>query len=108
MVSSISSQAIAPATLLRGQGAWGEALTRLPQLCQHPFLLGRSISTQPLRDQLSSDLESLGLSVTAGIFSLIAARLISSVLLVKFKLATPSWLPGVEKFLMQANFLPID
>ena len=65
MVSTISSQAIAPATLLRGQGAWGEALNRLPKLCQRPFLLGRSISTQPLRDQLSSDLESLGLSVTA-------------------------------------------
>ena len=64
MVSSISTQAIAPATLLRGQGAWGEALTRLPQLCQRPFLLGRSISTQPLRDQLCIDLASLGLSVT--------------------------------------------
>ena len=64
MLSPISSQAIAPATLLRGQGAWDEALPRLPQLCQRPFLLGRSMATQTLRDQLSSDLEALGLSVT--------------------------------------------
>ena len=61
MLSPISSQAIAPATLLRGQGAWDEALPRLPQLCQRPFLLGRSMATQTLRDQLSGDLEALGL-----------------------------------------------
>ena len=65
MESSISSQAIAPGTLLRGQGAWGEALPRLTQLCQRPFVLGRSRATQVLRDQLSSDLEGLGLTVTA-------------------------------------------
>jgi len=65
MVSPISSQAIAPTTLLRGQGAWGEALPYITQLCQRPLLLGRSMATQPLRDQLSSDLEFLGLSVTA-------------------------------------------
>ncbi len=64
-MSSISSQAIAPAILLRGQGAWGEALKSLPQLCQRPLLLGRSMATQSLRDQLRSDLETLGLSVTA-------------------------------------------
>ena len=65
MLSPISSQAIAPATLLRGQGAWDEALPRLPQLCQRPLLLGRSMATQILRDQLSSDLEAVGLTVTA-------------------------------------------
>ena len=65
MLSPISSQAIAPATLLRGQGAWDEALLRLPQLCQRPLLLGRSMATQILRDQLSSDLEAVGLTVTA-------------------------------------------
>ena len=65
MFSPISSQAIAPATLLRGQGAWDEALPRLPQLCQRPHLLRRSMATQILRDQLSSDLEAVGLTVTA-------------------------------------------
>ena len=65
MVSPISSQAIAPTTLLRGQCAWGAALPYITQLCQRPLLLGRSMATQPLRDQLSSDLEFLGLSVTA-------------------------------------------
>tara|TARA_Y100000739_G_scaffold182835_1_gene161107 strand:+ start:577 stop:1677 length:1101 start_codon:yes stop_codon:yes gene_type:complete len=64
MESSISSQAIAPGTLLRGQGAWGEAFPRLKQLCQRPFVLGRSRATQVLRDRLSSDLEGLGLTVT--------------------------------------------
>ena len=65
MVGLISPQAIAPTTLLRGQGAWGEALSRVPHLCQRPFLLGRSSATHLLRQQLNSDLERIGLSVTA-------------------------------------------
>jgi hypothetical protein len=105
MLSPISSQAIAPATLLRGQGAWDEALPRLPQLCQRPLLLGRSMATQILRDQLSSDLEAVGLTVTAQIFDLIVVKSIFIVLPVKPKPVMQFWLPVAERFLMQESCL---
>ena len=66
MSSTISSHAIAPANVLRGSGAWGEALPLIAQLCQKPFVLGRSEATAELRQTLSSDLAATGLSVAAG------------------------------------------
>ena len=66
MISSISSHAIAPANVLRGQGAWTEALPLIAELCQKPFVLGRSAGTAELRQKLKSDLEATGLSVAAG------------------------------------------
>ena len=66
MSSTISSHAIAPANVLRGSGAWGEALSLIAELCQKPFVLGRSGATAELRQKLKSDLEATGLSAAAG------------------------------------------
>ena len=66
MSSSISSHAIAPANVLRGDGAWGGALPLIAALSQKPFVLGRSAATAELRQTLSSDLEATGLSVATG------------------------------------------
>jgi glycerol dehydrogenase-like iron-containing ADH family enzyme len=61
---STASHAIAPAQLLRGPGAWAEALPLLPSLGQHVLLLGRSQATDGLRRQLQLQLEASGLRVT--------------------------------------------
>ena len=66
MSSTIASHAIAPANVLRGGGAWGESLPLIAELCQKPFVLGRSGATAELRQTLSSDLAATGLSVAAG------------------------------------------
>ena len=63
--SSLQQHAIAPATVLRGEGAWSEALPLIADLCQAPLLLGRSAATQSLRTGLKSDLEQQGLRVTS-------------------------------------------
>ena len=62
MVRSISSHAIAPAKVLRGDGAWDEALPQIKSLCSRPLLLGRSASTAELRQRLQADLEAQGLN----------------------------------------------
>jgi glycerol dehydrogenase len=64
---STSSHAIAPAQVLRGPGAWAEALPRVANLGQHVLLLGRSQATGGLRRQLQADLEATGLQVTPGL-----------------------------------------
>ena len=61
MVRSISTHAIAPAAVLRGDGAWSDALPRIASLCSTPLLLGRSGATARLRDRLCTDLERAGL-----------------------------------------------
>ena len=63
--SSLQQHAIAPATVLRGEGAWAEALPLIAGLSQAPLLLGRSAATQALREGLKSDLEQQGLRVTS-------------------------------------------
>ena len=63
--SSLQQHAIAPATVLRGEGAWAEALPLIAGLSQAPLLLGRSAATQALREGLKSDLEQNGLRVTS-------------------------------------------
>ena len=65
MVPSMASHAIAPAAVLRGDGAWGAALPKIAQLCRNPLLLGRSPATQQLREQLSTDLKATGLHPSA-------------------------------------------
>jgi len=60
MGSPLATHAIAPAVVLRGDGAWEEARGHIRSLCQQPVLLGRSSATQHLRHQLQSDLESEG------------------------------------------------
>ena len=66
MISSISTHAIAPANVLRGQGAWAEALRLIADLCRKPFVLGRSAATAESRQRLKSDLQATGLSVASG------------------------------------------
>ena len=63
----LSQHAIAPAQVVRGDGAWGEALPLIQQLCNQPLLLGRSSSTQALRSSLQASLESQGLAVGLGL-----------------------------------------
>ena len=60
-----STHAIAPATVLRGEAAWREALPRIARLCRRPLLLGRSAATAPLRQGLAADLQAAGLSPEA-------------------------------------------
>ena len=61
MVATVSEHAIAPAAVLRGDGAWSQALPRLKALGQRPLLLGRSSGTEALRLQLQQDLLAAGL-----------------------------------------------
>ena len=56
------SHAIAPAVVLRGEGAWREALPMIAGLCRRPLLLGRSACTRPLRESLAADLRQQGLA----------------------------------------------
>ena len=61
MVRSISSHSIAPASVLRGDGSWDEALPQIKSLCSSPLVLGRSDSTADQRQRLVSDLLAHGL-----------------------------------------------
>ena len=62
MSAPISAHAIAPAAVLRGEGAWAQALPQIARLSRAPLLLGRSSQTERLRDQLFADLQHAGLS----------------------------------------------
>ena len=64
MVQTFSSHAIAPAAVLRGEGAWAEAFPKIRALCSKPLVLGRSSSTSELRRQLFADLAGTGLTPT--------------------------------------------
>ena len=59
----VSQHVIAPAQVLRGDGAWAQALPLIPLLGRRPLLLGRSAATAQLRHNLRSDLEAQGLAV---------------------------------------------
>jgi len=61
----LQSHAIAPAVVLRGDGAWRDAIPRLVALTRRPLLLGRSAATRPLRQQLAGDLTQAGLTPVA-------------------------------------------
>ena len=60
---SISAHSIAPAQVIRGSGAWREALPSVGALCTQPLVLGRSPATEDLRSQLCRDLTERGLTV---------------------------------------------
>ena len=60
MTDPVQTQAIAPAVVFRGEGAWLEALPRIVTLGPRPLLLGRSASTFGLRQHLAVDLERAG------------------------------------------------
>lgn len=57
------SHAIAPAQVLRGSGAWSEAIPLIAALGTRVLLLGRSAATAGLRQALAEDLEANGLAV---------------------------------------------
>jgi len=61
MVVSISAHAIAPAVVLRGEGAWKQALPKVASLGRAPLLIGRSGATAAFRAALKTDLVSLSL-----------------------------------------------
>ena len=63
--SPLATHAIAPAVVLRGDGAWDEARPRIASLCHQPVLLGRSAATATHRQRLKADLESDGLVPSA-------------------------------------------
>ena len=63
--TAVARHAIAPARVIRGEHAWREALQPVAALCQRPALLGRSPATHSLRTELSQDLTSIGLEVSA-------------------------------------------
>jgi glycerol dehydrogenase-like iron-containing ADH family enzyme len=62
-VPECSRHAIAPARVVRGDGAWAEALPLITQLCRRPLLLGRSPATAELRGSLEAQLHTAGLEV---------------------------------------------
>ena len=62
---SLQRQQIAPALVLRGEGAWQQALSSIATLCRRPLLLGRSTATAELRAGLLADLAAAGLVVSA-------------------------------------------
>jgi len=60
---NVFDHAIAPRTVMRGAGAWSQALPQISALCRRPLLLGRSAATTALRQGLAADLAASGLSV---------------------------------------------
>ncbi|TVS06584.1 MAG: iron-containing alcohol dehydrogenase family protein [Cyanobium sp. PLM2.Bin73] len=61
--SATSSHSIAPAQVLRGSGAWSEAVPLIAGLGTRVLLLGRSVATAGLRQSLADDLAANGLAV---------------------------------------------
>jgi glycerol dehydrogenase len=59
----ISHHSMAPVRVIRGSGAWQDALPQIRALCSSPLFLGRSSATQPLRNTLISSLTSAGIKV---------------------------------------------
>ncbi len=64
MINPVNHHSIAPAQVLRGPGAWDQALGPIVALAQRPLLLGRSAATAGLRQSRRADLEAAGLDVS--------------------------------------------
>jgi len=62
MPDPLDALAIAPSTVLRGAGAWPEAIPRIARIGQRPLLLGRSSATMALRQDLAASLRVAGVS----------------------------------------------
>ncbi len=56
-------QLISPEKIFRGNGAWLKALPHIKKVSSRPLLLGRSISTNNLRQQIYKDLHEENLSI---------------------------------------------
>ena len=64
MINPVNHHSIAPAQVLRGPGAWDQALGPIAALAQRPLLLGRSAATAGLRQSRRADLDAAGLDVS--------------------------------------------
>tara|TARA_Y100001968_G_scaffold161721_1_gene147920 strand:- start:15693 stop:16826 length:1134 start_codon:yes stop_codon:yes gene_type:complete len=53
---------ISPEKVIRGNGAWIEGIKDISQICKSPILLGRSQSTDELRERLYQDLKAIGIN----------------------------------------------
>lgn len=62
--ATTASHTIAPAQVLRGPGAWQQALPLLPHLGRQVALLGRSAATVRLRERLAAEVAGAGLQVS--------------------------------------------
>ena len=56
-------QIISPYKVIRGSKAWQRSLPEIVKISKSPLLLGRSLSTRPLRSLISRDLRELNLKV---------------------------------------------
>ena len=56
-------QLISPEKIFRGNGAWLKALPHIKEVCKRPLLLGRSLSTNNLRQQVYKDLQEENLPI---------------------------------------------
>ena len=56
-------QLISPEKIFRGNGAWLKALPHIKEVSKRPLILGRSISTNSLRQQVYKDLQQANISV---------------------------------------------
>ena len=56
-------QLISPEKIFRGNGAWFKALPHIKEVSKRPLLLGRSISTNNLRQQVYKDLQEENISI---------------------------------------------
>jgi glycerol dehydrogenase-like iron-containing ADH family enzyme len=63
MSESLCQHRIAPAQVLRGDGAWQQGLDAIAALLRRPALLGRSTVASPLGQRLHADLEARGLGL---------------------------------------------
>ena len=64
MANGIQQHAIAPAVVLRGEGAWSDAQDTIAAQCKRPLLLGRSQATRNLRGSLATELSQRGPEVS--------------------------------------------
>ena len=56
-------QIISPDKVIRGSNAWQRSLPEIVKISKSPLLLGRSLSTRPLRSLISKDLREFNLKV---------------------------------------------
>ena len=55
-------QSISPETIYRGNDAWEKALPQISNLTKSPLILGRSFSTNELRNKIFKDLKNQNLN----------------------------------------------
>ncbi len=67
MIKNTNYQSIAPLKVIRGESAWEESKQLIKMICKKPLLLGRSSSTENIRNVLKSDLINIGLNTISGL-----------------------------------------